>query len=173
MTDMRRSMRKAGFKGRQRRRRRKPPQRASRRDASFSIPEFPTRYFLKDSNGHWYLDSSFVGKANMDALAKGLSNRRLTTGQTRRFFNHCRDIERRLKVDGNSWEQVSARFESLSYHAQNAVAAKKIPNEFQQFIDANVKRVVSWGEPREAFLNGFLPHFEALIGFAAKHMKDS
>ena len=43
-----------------------------------------------------------------------------------------------------------------------------------EFIDGNVRRVVSDGNPREAFLRGFLPHFEALVGFGAAHMrKDS
>ena len=90
----------------------------------------------------------------------------------RRFFNHCREIERQLKVDGRSWHQVSARFEGLCYQAQYAKSAGKIPKEFQDFIDDNVKRVGSAKEPERAFLDGFLPHFEALVGFGAAYMRE-
>lgn len=121
-----------------------------------------------------YLQPAFVSKKNIDPLAKSLgkySNPKLTTGQLRRFFNHCREIERRLKVDGESWKQVSAIFESLCYHAQSAKSGGKIPPEFQKFIDDNVKRVVTAKEPKKAFLNGFMLHFEALVGYGAAYMK--
>jgi CRISPR type III-A-associated protein Csm2 len=95
----------------------------------------------------------------------------LTTGQVRRFFNHCRVIERRLAVDGEPWTRVAANFEMLGCHAQNAQAAGKIPREFQRFIDDNVARVTSSADPRTSFLKGFLPHFEALVGFGAAYLK--
>ena len=136
-----------------------------------NLPKFPDSYFAADSQGRHYLQPDFVSKKNVDPWAKHLAKFRLTTGQMRRFFNHCREIERRLKIDGESWHQVSASFESICYHAQNAVSANKIPREFRDFIDHNVKRVVSSGKPEEAFLQGFLPHFEALVGFGAAYLK--
>ena len=89
----------------------------------------------------------------------------------RRFFNHCRQLERRLQADGESWEQVAAGFEVLCSHARYAQSARKVPVEFTKFIDDNVQRVVTDSNPREAFLRGFLPHFEALVGFGAAHMR--
>jgi hypothetical protein len=77
-----------------------------------------------------------------------------------------------LKVDGKNWHQVSAGFEALCYHAQYAKSAGKIPKEFQDFIDDNVKRVGSAKEPERAFLDGFLPHFEALVGFGAAYLRE-
>ena len=59
----------------------------------------------------------------------------------------------------------------LCSHAQYALSAHKIPAEFRGFIDDNVQRVVTDSNPREAFLRGFLPHFEALVGFGAAHMR--
>ena len=77
-------------------------------------------------------------------------------------------------MDEESWVQVSARFELLCAHAQYARAASKIPEEFQRFIDDNVRRVTSAQDPGRAFVDGFVPHFEALVGFGAAHMrKDS
>ncbi len=165
-------MKKAGyqrFRQRQNRRGRghdRPPKR--------TLLKFPDSYFKPDKMDKSYLQPAFVSKKNVDPLAKHLgkyANPKLTTGQLRRFFNHCREIERRLKVDGESWEQVSARFEVLCCHAQNARSGRKIPIEFQRFIDENVKRVVIAKEPKKAFLDGFLPHFEALVGFGAAHLK--
>ena len=170
MSSMEDAMKKAGFK----------PERQQRRDRGGNrnrpqretLPKFPDSYFETDNQGRSYLQPDFVSKKNVDPLAKQLAYRKLTTGQMRRFFNHCREIERQLKVDGKSWHQVSAGFEALCYHAQNAVAAHKIPREFQDFIDDNVKRVGSAKEPERAFLDGFLPHFEALVGFGAAYLKE-
>ena len=174
MSSMEDAMKKAGFK----------PERQQRRDSDGgnrhspqreALPKSPNSYFETDHQGRSYLQPDFVSKKTVDPLAKQLalrSNPKLTTGQIRRFFNHCREIERQLEIDGESWQRVSAPFEALCYHAQNAVAARKIPREFQDFIDENVKRVVSAEEPETAFLDGFLPHFEALVGFGAAYLKE-
>lgn len=137
---------------------------------------FPNEYFTTDGEGRRCLRVEFVRKRLVDDWARHLANSRpnLTTGQVRRFFNHCRQIERRLNFDGESWERVSPIFEALSYHAQNAAAANKIPRDFQRFIDDNVKRVTSAPDPVAAFQEGFLLHFEALVGFGSAHLrKDS
>ena len=134
----------------------------------------PDSYFATDGENRRYLKPAFVGRKTVDPLARHLGRNAkpaLTTGQMRRFFNHCRQIERRLESDGESWERVSAAFETLCSHAQYAQSARKIPAEFKRFIDDNVQRVVADSNPRDAFLRGFLPHFEALIGFGAAYMK--
>lgn len=169
MTNMEDAFKKAGLQPSRQRQDRggrghgRPPKR--------DLPKFPDSYFKTDNENQSYLQPAFVSKGSVDPWAKHFADAKLTTGQIRRFFNHCREIERRLKVDGENWHQVSAPFEALCYHAQNAVAARKIPREFQDFIDDNVKRVVSAEEPEKAFLEGFLPHFEALVGFGAAYMK--
>ena len=168
MSSMQHALRKAGLEPQRRR-----PGRGDRREA----PRFPSNYFATDEENRRYLQPAFVARKTVDPLARQLARHArpaLTTGQMRRFFNHCRQLERRLQADGESWEQVAAGFEGLCSHAQYAQSARKIPAEFRGFIDDNVQRVVSDGNPREAFLRGFLPHFEALVGFGAAHMrKDS
>ena len=173
MTSMEDAMKKAGFSPKQQERRDRGGGGRSRSPRE-ALPKFPDTYFKTDNQGRSYLQPAFVSKGKVVPWAKCFADGRLTTGQIRRFFNHCREIERRLNVDGESWHQVSAGFEALCYHAQNAVAARKIPQEFQNFIDENVKRVVAEKEPRRAraFLDGFLPHFEALVGFGAAYMKE-
>ena len=156
--------------------RRSPGGQASAVQQAQNVPTLPDSYFILDQ-GEPCLHTGFVSKRTVDPLAATMANAspRLTTGQIRRFFNHCRDIERRLKVDGESWPQVAADFESLSAHAQYASSGqnRKIPVAFRQFIDSNVNRVTSSEDPRVAFLEGFVPHFEALVGFGAAHMRDS
>ncbi len=174
MADMRDAMKRAGLQSTQSERRDRGRDDRSRPPGK-ALPKLPDSYFKIDDRGQSYLQPDFVSKKNVDHLAKQLatqSNPKLTTGQLRRFFNHCREIERQLKVDGESWLRVSARFEALCYHAQNAVEARKIPPEFQDFINRNVKRVVAAEEPEKTFLEGFLPHFEALVGFGAAYMKE-
>ncbi len=134
-------------------------------------PKLPDSYFQIDEHGQPYLLPVFVSKRALRPYVQGFEKGRLTTGQMRRFFNHCRELERQLKVEGESWERMSAKFEALSYHAHNAAAAAKIPSQFRDFIDENVKRVTSSDDPQAAFLSGFLRHFEALVGFSAKNLK--
>lgn len=171
MANMQDAMKKAGFKDRQQRSHGGRSAEGQRRGRHGAEPTFPQTYFSTDAQGRKYLDSAFVSKKGVGTLARRFSDQKLTTGQIRRFFNHCREIERHLKVDDESWEQVSAKFESLRYHAQNAKAARKIPDGFLRFIDDNVERVVSAQNPKAAFLEGFLPHFEALVGFGAAYLK--
>ncbi len=140
-----------------------------------NMPKLPDAYFAPDDGGKLCLRTDFVSKENMDGLARALARDaypNLTTGQARRFFNHCREIERRMQVEGESWQSVAAEFDGLRYHAQYAESGGKIPAEFQTFIDDNVRRVASSDDPGDAFLRGFLPHFEALIGFGAAYMRD-
>ena len=147
-------------------------------------PQFPEEYFGLDQTGNRYLLTDFVSREKVDPLLvsfRGPQGQQgqprkpaLTTGQLRRFYNYCRNIERRLNVEECSWEQVAADFEALAFHAQYAQSDNKIPPEFQQFIDDNVRRVnAAKDHRREAFLRGFLPHFEALVGFGAAHLRQN
>ena len=174
MADMRSAMKRAGYSDRQgsghghRRGQERP------RGQQAAMPTLPRTYFLAGDEEPPCLDTAFVSKDNLDRTARYLrynAKPALTTGQIRRFFNHCRAIERRLVVEGEPWKRVAASFEMLGCHAQNAQAASKIPREFQKFIDENVARVTSSTDPKTAFMKGFLPHFEALVGFGAAHLK--
>lgn len=134
-------------------------------------PKLPDSYFQADGCGHPCLRTEFVAKTKLDPYIRAFSRGGLTVGQLRRFFNHCREIERQLTIESKSWERVAAAFASTSAHAHNACAANKIPSVFRDFIDANVNRVLNSKDPKASFLRGFLRHFEALVGFGAAHLK--
>ena len=111
------------------------------------------------------------GRKSPAQLAKELANAqpKLTKGQLRRFFDHCRVIEHSLKAEDESWERVSASFELLCAYAQDARPKdkqEKIPAEFQSFIEDGVRWVNGSGDRKKFFLESFVPYFEALVGFS-------
>lgn len=94
----------------------------------------------------------------------------LTSHQIRRYFGHCRAIETRLKAGGASWASVLPDVKKLDIAAADGAAKKpqpKIPGLFHDFIRLNVAAI----KTKRDFVEGFLPHFEALVGFGQAHFK--
>lgn len=118
-------------------------------------------YFVNDA-----LNPGFVARERMLELATQLAKDGLTSNQIRRFFQHCRSIESRLCARTSTWEQEKTEFMKLDVAAADAIGKKpspKIPQLFHDFIQRNVAAVQS----ERDFLEGFLPHFEALVGFGS------
>lgn len=123
-----------------------------------------------DEAGH--LRPEYVSREKVDPLVQEMGRARpaLTTTQLRRFFQHCRAIEARIRAKQATWEAVRADFAKLDVAAADAFgkSQQKIPRLFHDFIQRNVACVKS----ERDFLKGFIPHFEALVGFGAQHLKD-
>jgi len=121
-----------------------------------------------DGDGHLKLE--LVSKAGVEPKIKEMARDRptLSRSQLRRFFNYCRKIERRLKSGQSDWGTERANVAKLSCHAADAVGKHrpKIPPSFHRFIESNVSMV----KTERDFLDGFMQHFEALVGFAALHL---
>jgi len=101
-------------------------------------------------------------------LAMAHGDPSLTSGQLRRFFQHCRGLETRLKSGVANWPRLRPQFEFLDAAAADAFGKQppKVPDVFYHFIRRNVAAV----KTEKDFLEGFLPHFEALVGFASLHL---
>ncbi|HEX5482332.1 MAG TPA: type III-A CRISPR-associated protein Csm2 [Terriglobia bacterium] len=127
-------------------------------------PPAADSYF--DDKGNLRLE--YMAKTNVETLARTLERDRLSMHQLRRFFNYCREIERRLRSHQTSWEAERANVAKLSAFAADAAGKHKIPGSFREFIDKNVHRSRSADE----FLKGFMQHFEALVGFSALYLKE-
>jgi CRISPR type III-A-associated protein Csm2 len=117
-----------------------------------------------DAGGN--LRSELVARDSIAPLAEDMRNASppLTMNQMRRFFQHCRAIEARLRARTSSWEAERTRhFATLDRAAADAIGKSppKIPQMFHDFIQHNVAAV----RTEKDFLEGFLPHFEALVGF--------
>lgn len=125
--------------------------------------------YLKD--GYFDADGclrvEYVSRERVEPLAQKMAS--LTTHQVRRYFGHCRAIETRLKSGGVSWASVWPEVKKLDIAAADGAAKQqsKIPALFHDFIRRNVDKIKS----EKDFLKGFLPHFEALIGFGQAHFR--
>lgn len=118
------------------------------------------------------LRPEFVSRDRLVPLVEELSNAKpsLTMHQVRRFFQHCRAIEAKLRAKESTWAGEEAAFRKLDVAAADAFgkSQKKIPQLFHEFIKLNVAAVKN----EKDFLEGFLPHFEALVGFGAQHFRE-
>ncbi|RIK62287.1 MAG: hypothetical protein DCC65_17765 [Planctomycetota bacterium] len=120
-------------------------------------------YFGADGN----LKIEYVSRERVELLAQKMAT--LTVHQIRRYFGHCRAIETRLKSGGVSWAAVWPEVRKLDVAAADGAAKqpRKIPDIFHDFIRRNVDAI----KTEKDFLRGFLPHFEALVGFGQAYFK--
>lgn len=142
--------------------------RGSQQDADDSVANLWHGYLeggYFDADG--CLKVEYVSRERVEPLAKRMSS--LTTHQIRRYFGHCRAIETRLKSGGASWESLWPEVKRLDVAAADGASKKppKIPSLFHDFIRRNVDKI----KTKNDFLNGFLPHFEALVGFGQRHFR--
>jgi len=126
---------------------------------------------------HGYFDDEgtlrveFVERALVDPLVKAMANAHppLTAAQLRRFFQHCRRVETRLRSRESTWAQVRPKVMFLDAAAQDAAGKRpaKIPKLFFEFITRNIAAL----KAERDFLEGFVPHFEALVGFGSLYLR--
>ena len=123
-------------------------------------------YFVTNTN----LKPEYVSRPKVEPLVKAMGQAKLTMSQLRRFFQHCRAIEAKLRAKTSTWRAEEADFRKLDVAAADAFGKRppKIPQIFHDFIRRNVAAV----DTEDAFLKGFLPHFEALVGFGSQHLKE-
>lgn len=124
-------------------------------------------YFDDDGN----LRDQFVVREHVEPLARAMGGKfGMTKQQMRRYFQHCRRIESQLRAGRTTWGNVQPEFRKLDVAAADAIAKqeKQIPYLFHDFIQWNVKAV----HDEKDFLRGFMPHFEALVGYGQKHLND-
>ena len=116
---------------------------------------------------------------------------KLTSTQLRRFFGHCRRIESRqirlkAQLSGTetnpmskdqeqkfleqAWKTVESDFLLIDPIAEYAKArgAAKLPLLFCEFLQRNIATVKN----SKDFKEGFMPHFEAFVGFSAKYLRE-
>lgn len=107
------------------------------------------------------LKTDYVSFEKMKPMAEKMELAKLSKSQIRRFFSHCRAIEIELK-GGADWDCVKSKVLRLRFVAAHSKQANNIPDIFHEFISLNVDEIKS----KNDFLKGFLPHFEALVGFS-------
>ncbi|MBI2806668.1 MAG: type III-A CRISPR-associated protein Csm2 [Planctomycetes bacterium] len=118
------------------------------------------------------LRNEFVARDRLVPIAQVMGEAKppLTMHQIRRFFQHCRAIEAKVRAGTSTWATEEAAFRQLDVAAADAFGKSppKIPIDFHDFIKSNVAAVKN----EKDFLKGFLPHFEALVGFGSQFFKE-
>ena len=144
--------------------------------------ETVTKYWPDYLKGGYFdeagnLRIEYVSREKVEPLVAKMCEDRagLTSHQVRRYFGHCRALETRLKglsqeEKAAHWKQVQAEVKKLDIAAADGAAKQptpKIPELFHDFIRRNVAAI----KTHKDFLSGFLPHFEALVGFGQAYFK--
>jgi CRISPR type III-A-associated protein Csm2 len=149
--------------------------------AKWANPSLRERWQTRYKSGYFdgaskTLRPEFVQRSCVQPLVEELAHPpkplpQLTQHQVRRFFQHCRWIERQLRTRAKSWEEMRVEVLKLAVAAADAFGKRptpKIPESFRDFIQWNVDQT----QTAEDFTNGFLPHFEAVIGFGSGVFSD-
>jgi len=116
-----------------------------------------------DSDGH--LRPEVVGHV-AQKVAEAIRRERvggnpMAYGQLRSFWSLIQAVRNKLDV-GGSFAGVKADIQGLSARAALAVSREVAPPVFKDFIDRNVALAL---ENADAFKQGFVRHFEAVICF--------
>jgi len=83
------------------------------------------------------------------------------SSQIRKYFDSCRLIEGKLKIN-NDFDYVISELLKLVPLINNAKEKKHISLDFYDFFEKNIMEAI---KSKEHFQRGFLPHFESIIGY--------
>lgn len=132
--------------------------------------ELPKGYLSQgyfDSDG--YIFEDLLDKTAQE-VAKTICHAKpaLTQHQIRGFFGHARDAESQLRLlkDFRAIVPNIRRMKSLADDRASRTT-NRIPDVFRDFIFRNVDAV----KTEKDFTKGFMPHFEAVVGFCAPFLK--
>lgn len=89
----------------------------------------------------------------------------MTAAGLRRFFTKVRFLERKLMNKKGDFAAIAPEILALIPYVYNAKTRGVVPHLFQEFIEKNVNTAV---KSQEAFLQGFLKHFEYVVAFFPK-----
>lgn len=135
-------------------------------------------------NGYFHSDAKCVKKIRNDLLgetammivkrlmeSKKNKKGELNNHQLRKFFDHCRSIETKLRLCGKEseaekYEFIETDVKKLAVYAKYAARVthgrEKIPDVFIEFISANVETIKCTDD-----FKAFMDHFEAAVAFYA------
>jgi len=118
-------------------------------------------YLEKLSEGYFIKDDFIKNEFVLD-FAKMKNVNKPT--QIRKYFDYCYKIYGVYKVKRN-FLYVQSELPKLMAHLNSALKKGLISKDFFTFMDRNIELAIA-GEKN--FTKGFIPHFEAVIGFSQK-----
>lgn len=81
--------------------------------------------------------------------------------QVRKYYDHCKYLEGIFKTR-KDFNHIKPELLQLIPLTNNAVSKGHISNSFRDFIEININQAVF---SEKNFIDGFLPHFQSLIGY--------
>jgi CRISPR-associated protein Csm2 len=116
-----------------------------------------------DESGHIRADL-ITSTASILAKNFGLGYTRLTNGQLRRFYGHAKTAEKAFHFSSDE-KKLVLDIKALESFVAEAKGKDKVPEEFYMFIKKNTDII----SDSKDVLKGFLPHFQAIVGFFTCH----
>ncbi|MBT9168300.1 MAG: hypothetical protein DDT19_01645 [Syntrophomonadaceae bacterium] len=134
-----------------------------------SNPGLPPGYLAGGYfNADGYLKNELlVDHAREVARLIGQGNDGIKNAQLRRFYDHVRAADMRMNYDA-PFEAVQASILELAAFVAEAAGKRKVPTVFRHFIDKNLENI----RDAKSFRQGFVKHFQAVVGFFSSFYKD-
>jgi CRISPR type III-A-associated protein Csm2 len=101
------------------------------------------------------------------ATELGQARPRMTMHQLRAFYAHVKRQENALK-NHRPFKEVLVEISKLRAIASERASKEKIPGYFRDFIDRNVDK----SKDEDAFLKGFVEHFQAVVAYCAGTIRE-
>ncbi len=102
--------------------------------------------------------------ASMIGKSFGQEKTKMTTGQLRRFYGHTKTAEKGYQFSADE-KKLVLDIKALESFVAEAQGKDKVPRVFYQFIKKNTDTIKDGND----VLKGFLPHFQAVVGFFTYH----
>lgn len=126
--------------------------------------------YLEELSGGYFIKDDFIKKEYVLDYAKELANEFTKNEnvnkptQIRKYFDFCDKINGIYKVKRN-FLYVQSELPKVIAHLNNALKKGLISNDFVKFLEKNIDLAII---EEKNFVKGFIPHFEAVIGFSQK-----
>lgn len=125
------------------------------------LEELSNGYFLKDD----YIRKEFVLDYAKELAKEFSKNENVNkSNQIRKYFDYCDKIHGVFKAKKDFFF-VQAELPKVIPHLNNALKKGLITNDFYSFMEKNIELALI---EEKNFTKGFIPHFEAVIGFSKK-----
>lgn len=123
--------------------------------------ELANGYFIRDD----YIRKEFILTFAKELAEEFFKNENVNKPtQIRKYFDYCDKINGMSKVK-KDFLFVQAELPKVIPHLNNALKKGLITNDFYNFMEKNIEEALI---EEKNFTKGFIPHFEAVIGFSQK-----
>lgn len=123
--------------------------------------------YFEEKNGKRYIRLELLDKTASD-IAKLLGNQGMKSAQLRKFFNKARGIEAKLDR-ARDFDGIKADLTRLKPNTAYQQGRSLIPVEFLTFMEKNIALAT---QDQYNFREGFLSHFESVVGFFVYYFRD-